>query len=242
MGWRHGRCSSIFSMSTMTMQTIDRRPDAQLDYGFQPMRNVAWYKRAQAWVTSRGNRRYDAMVADQKRALLAPLEGTVLEIGPGGGNSLAFLRRGVRWIGVEPNPFFHDRLRARGDRLGIDVDVRAAAAEALPAADGSIDAVVSSLVLCSVRDPEAALREVRRVLRPGGRFVFIEHVAAPHGTGLRFVQRALRPVWRAFSDGCHPDRETGHVIEAAGFADVDLNRFTVPIPIMGPHIAGVAVR
>ena len=146
----------------------------------------------------------------------------------------------MRWIGVEPNPFFHDRLRARGDRLGIDVDVRAATAEALPVADHSVDAVISSLVLCSVRDPAAALREVRRVLRPGGRFVFVEHVAAPHGTGLHVAQRALSPVWRALSDGCHPDRDTGRLIEAAGFAAVDLRRFRLPVPIMGPHIAGVA--
>jgi SAM-dependent methyltransferase len=228
-------------MSTTTMGTLQRHDhDEPLEYGFRPMQNARWYKRAQAWLLSRGNRRYEAMVAEEKRALLAPLSGTVLEIGPGGGNNLAFLRPDVRWIGVEPNPFFHDRLRARGERLGIDVDVRAATAEALPAADRSVDAVISSLVLCSVRDPEATLREVRRVLRPGGRFVFVEHVAAPHGSGLRVVQHALRPIWRALSDGCHPDRDTGRLIEAAGFSDVDLRRFRLPVPIMGPHIAGVA--
>ena len=231
-------------MSTMTIDKNghDHRaaPADRLDYGFALMRDARWYKRAQAWILSRGNRRYDAMVADEKRSLLSPLEGTVLEIGPGGGNNLPFLRPGVRWIGIEPNPFFHERLRARGERIGIAVDVRTGAAEALPAADHSVDAVVASLVLCSVRDPEAALREVRRVLRPGGRFAFIEHVAAPHGTALRGVQRALRPLWGALADGCHPDRDTGHLIEAAGFADVDLRRFKLPIPIVGPHIVGVA--
>ena len=223
------------------MGTLQRHDhDEPLEYGFRPMRNARWYKRLQAWLLSGTNRRYEALVADEKRALLQPLDGTVLEIGPGGGNNLAFLRRGVHWIGVEPNPFFHDRLRARGERLDIDVDVRAATAEALPVADQSVDAVISSLVLCSVRDPAATLREVRRVLRPGGRFVFIEHVAAPHGSGLRVAQHALRPIWRALSDGCNPDRDTGGLIEAAGFADVELRRFTLPVPIMGPHIAGVA--
>jgi SAM-dependent methyltransferase len=231
----------LFMMNTMAVRTIERRADGDpLDYGFRPLRNARWYKRAQAWMLSGTNRRYEVMVADEKRALLTPLAGTVLEIGPGGGNNLPFLRRDVRWIGVEPNPFFHERLRARGARLGIDVDVRGAIGEALPAADNSIDAVISTLVLCSVRDPEATLREIRRVLRPGGRFVFVEHVAAPHGTGLRIVQRALRPVWGALSDGCHPDRDTGRLIEAAGFADVDLRGFRLPVPIMGPHIAGVA--
>ena len=231
-------------MNAIAMQGIEGRPDDdRLEYGFRPMRNVRWYKRAQAWMLSGTNRRYEVMVAEEKRALLSRLAGTVLEIGPGGGNNLAFLStsaRGVRWIGVEPNPFFHDRLRARGERLRIDVDVRAATAEALPAADQSVDAVVSSLVLCSVRDPEATLREVRRVLRPGGRFVFVEHVAAAHGTGLRLAQRALRPIWRALSDDCHPDRDTGRLIQAAGFADVALREFRLPVPIMAPHIAGVA--
>jgi len=237
-------------MITMTIDESERRapraqpePGAPLDYGFGPLRSARWYKRLSAWALSRPNRRYDAMVAEEKRALLAPLSGTVLEIGPGGGGNLPFLsatRSDLHWIGIEPNPFFHDRLRARGERLGIDVDVRAATAEALPMPDRSIDAVISTLVLCSVRDPAAVLREVRRVLRPGGRFVFVEHVGAPHGTGLRFAQRALRPAWRAFSDGCHVDRDTGGLIEAAGFSAVDLRHFTLPVPIMGPHIAGVA--
>jgi len=228
-------------MTAMAIQTIQgHEGHAHLDYGFRPARNARWYKRLQAWALSRTNRHYDAMVADEKRALLSPLAGTVLEIGPGGGNNLPFLRRGVRWIGVEPNPFFHDRLRARGERLAIDVDVRAATAEELPVADQSVDAVISTLVLCSVRDPEAALREVRRVLKPGGRFVFMEHVAAPQGTALRRVQRALSPIWRALSDDCHPDRDTGRLIGAAGFADVDLRNIRLPVPIMSPHIVGVA--
>src|SRR5262245_30146377 len=133
-------------MSTVAMRSIHRhekQANLALDYGFRPLRNARWYKRAQAWMLSGTNRRHEGMVADEKRALLSSLAGTVLEIGPGGGNNLPFLRRGVRWIGAEPNPFFHDRLRARGERLGIDVHVRAAIAEALPAADHSVDAVIS---------------------------------------------------------------------------------------------------
>ena len=179
------------------MESIERRPrEAQLDYGFRPMRNARWYKRAQAWLLSGTNRRYEAMVAEEKLALLSPLAGTVLEIGPGGGGNLAFLSTcSAAGAGSASSPILSSmtRLRARGERLGIDVDVRAATAEALPVADHSVDAVISSLVLCSVRDPAAALREVRRVLRPGGRFVFVEHVAAPHGTGLHVAQRALQP-------------------------------------------------
>src|SRR6266498_4130462 len=123
--WRHARCNASFRMTTMTVQEIERRgrrgQGEPLDYGFGPMRNARWYKRLAAWALSGTNRRYDAMVAEEKTALLSPLSGTVLEIGPGGGNNLAFLRPHMRWIGIEPNPFFHDRLRARGQRLGIDV-------------------------------------------------------------------------------------------------------------------------
>jgi len=104
----------------------------------------------------------------------------------------------------------------------------------------SFDLVWCSETLEHIPDVADTLGEIRRVLRPGGRFVFVEHVAAPHGTGLRCAQRALGPMWRVFSDGCHPDRDTGRLIEAAGFANVDLTPFTLPVPIMGPHIAGVA--
>jgi ubiquinone/menaquinone biosynthesis C-methylase UbiE len=199
-----------------------------------------WYKRVQAWMAAQGSPRYERLVAGTKSALLSPLEGTVLEIGPGGGANLPFLRGDVRWIGVEPNPFAHPYLHDAADRLGLDAEVRLGTAERLPVSDRSVDAVIGSLVLCSVRDPAAALREVRRVLRPGGRYVFVEHVAAHHGRPLRFLQRLMRPVWRAMGDGCHPDRDTGALIAAAGFAGVVQRPFELPIPVVGPHVAGLA--
>jgi hypothetical protein len=80
------------------------------------------------------------------------------------------------------------------------------------------------------------------VLRPGGRFAFIEHVAAPHGTRTRRVQRWIRPVWRVLGDGCNPERETWVSIRKAGFAEVNLQHFRVPFPVIGPHIAGIATK
>lgn len=216
---------------------LDAEP---VEAGYAPLQHVTWYKRAQSWMLAHRSARYDALVAPHKLALLSRLAGTVVEIGPGAGANLAFFRSDVRWIGIEPNRFSHPMLRAEGARLGLSADVRLGTAERLPLPDRSVDAVVSTLVLCSVREPAAALREIRRVLRPGGRFVFIEHVAAARGTAARLAQRLIRPVWRAVADGCHPDRETAIVIADAGFTRVEQRRLVLPVPIVGPHLIGIA--
>lgn len=204
---------------------------------------MSWYKRLQVRLLATGCRRYDRSVESRKRALLGPLRGTVVEIGPGAGASLRFYAPDVRWIGIEPNPWAHAYLAREAARVGLrDATVRAGTAEALPLDDASVDAVVSTLVLCTVPDVARALAESRRVLRPGGRMVFVEHVAAPPGTRTRAAQRLVRPVWPLVADGCHPDRDTEAAIRAAGFGRVEVERFRAPVPIVGPHIAGIAWR
>jgi SAM-dependent methyltransferase len=203
---------------------------------------VSHYKRLHAWLLAKGSRRYDASVAPHKRRLLGELRGTVLEIGPGAGANVPFFAPGVRWVGVEPNRWAHPYLAAEATRAGLAAELREGTAESIPAPDASVDAVVSTLVLCSVRDVPRALAEVRRVLRPGGRFVFVEHVAAPPGTGARRVQRLVRPLWSALADGCRPDQETERAIREGGFARVEVERFRAPLPVIAPHIAGVAER
>jgi len=187
---------------------------------------------------------YERQVVDRKRALLGPLRGDVVEIGPGAGPNLAHFAEGVRWVGFEPNPYMHAYLRREAENRGAAVDVRYTAAEQLDLPDASADAVVSTLVLCSVDDLAATLRQILRVLRPGGKFVFIEHVAAPRGTRLRRWQDRIEPIWRVIGDGCHPNRETWAAIEKAGFADVKCEHFGVRlhVPLEAPHIAGVAVK
>lgn len=212
----------------------------ELEAGFGPLRGAGWYKRAQAWALSRQSARYEALVRGEKRALLGSLEGTVVEIGPGAGGNLEYLPPGVRWIGVEPNPYFEVHVRRRAERLGREVEIRAGTAERIPVEDGRADAVVSTLVLCSVRDPAAALREIRRVLRPGGRFVFVEHVAGRRRSATRVAQAILTPLWVALGDGCHLDRDTGSAIASAGFARVEIRRLDLPVPVLGPHVAGTA--
>ena len=210
--------------------------------GFTPLAGAAWYKRLHARLLACGSRRYTSAVEDHKRMLFGSLAGRVLEIGPGPGTNLPYFRGDAEWIGVEPNPFMLEYIERAARELGRTVDVRTGSAEYLPFPTASVDAVACSLVLCTVHDVAAALREVRRVLRPGGTFAFIEHVAAPRGTALRVTQRVARPVWRALADGCHPDRETGAAIQDAGFARVEMVHFRAPLPVVGPHVAGLAIR
>ena len=199
-------------------------------------------KRAQAWVMAHCGPRYERLVAERKRGLLAGLEGNILEIGPGTGPNLKYYSRNCHCIGVEPNLYMHPYLNKAAEDAKLYVELRRGLAERLPAADESMDAVVSTLVLCSVSEPAMVLREVLRVLKPGGRLIFIEHVAAPQGTWLRWVQRVVRPLWKGIADGCHPDRETGITIEEAGFARVSYEQFRLALGPVAPQIAGFAIR
>jgi ubiquinone/menaquinone biosynthesis C-methylase UbiE len=133
-------------------------------------------------------------------------------------------------------------LRREAQWLGMKVELREGTAETLPAGDSSADVVICTLVLCSVVDQRQALSEVLRVLKPGGRFLFIEHVAAEPGTSLRRWQRWIKPLWRKMGDGCEPDRETRAALERAGFAKLEVEEFAAPVPIFRPHIAGSAVK
>ena len=185
--------------------------------------------------------RYDALLADRKRDLLGSLKGTIVEIGPGTGTNFRYYPRGVRWIGVEPNPYMHPYLRRAGNAAGIEVVVRQNHAENMDLADGFADVVVTTAVLCSVHDQARTLQEIRRVLKPGGQFVFLEHVGAGRTTSLRKVQQFVRPFWGCIADGCDPVRDTGEAIIEAGFKPIQFESFTLPLGPLAPHIAGVAV-
>ncbi|MFB9236572.1 class I SAM-dependent methyltransferase [Plantactinospora siamensis] len=186
--------------------------------------------------------------AELRHRLLAGLAGRVLEVGAGSGSNFPHYPPTVTGVlAVEPEP----RLRAAAARAApaapVPVTVVDGVADALPAADGEYDAVVFSLVLCSVPDQTAALAEGRRALRPGGQVRFLEHVRAERPGGLRRVQRAVdATVWPLFCGGCHTSRDTIGAIEAAGFEVTALDRFRfpetqVPVPA-APHVLGTAVR
>jgi ubiquinone/menaquinone biosynthesis C-methylase UbiE len=176
----------------------------------------------------------------RRRRLLAGARGAVLEIGGGTGANLVHYRDVDRVTIAEPDPFMRSRIGPKLQDSRVPVDVSSAGAEALPFPDGSFDTVVSTLVLCTVPDQEAVLEEIRRVLRPGGRLLFIEHVRAA-GSMARWQDR-LEPLWRRLLGGCHPNRDTVAAIEGAGFEMETFESFYPPDPLSGltPHVQGSA--
>lgn len=200
---------------------------------------------------------YDRLTAGTEEAcfqqwrsdLLAGVSGDVLEVGAGTGNNLAHYRPAVtRLVVTDPEPAMLDRLRPKLDALHPDMPVEVAVASLvdLPFGDGEFDTVVSTLVLCSVPDQAEALAEVARVLRPGGRLVFMEHVAAEGRPDRLKWQRRIEPVWKRVAGNCHLTRHTAEAIAAAGFelAESDVTRESArkATPLVRPTVRGVARR
>jgi ubiquinone/menaquinone biosynthesis C-methylase UbiE len=178
--------------------------------------------------------------------LLAGLSGRVLEVGAGNGLNFAHYPATVtEVIAVEPEP--HLRALAETTAASAPVPIRVApgTADKLPAADGSVDAVVASLVLCSVPDQATALAELYRVLRPGGELRFLEHLRADT-PGMARAQRVADTIWPLLFGGCHTSRDTLTTITAAGFQLTRHRRFRLPDPgppaPASPHAIGVAHR
>jgi ubiquinone/menaquinone biosynthesis C-methylase UbiE len=180
-----------------------------------------------------------------RKGLLASARGRVLDVGCGTGANLAHYPRGegLEIVAVEPDRAMLDRARRRAGELGMTVDFREIGAYPLPFPAESFDTAVFTLCLCTIPDPAAALAEARRVLRPGGKILFLEHVRAKN-PGLAAWQDRLERPWMLIGGGCHPNRDTRSAIEAAGFqidwiAERDEQR--IPIPIVRPGIMGAAL-
>ncbi|WP_041661398.1 class I SAM-dependent methyltransferase [Acaryochloris marina] len=210
------------------------------------------YNRLLAWGMARANTvpeeniklnecQQFATMAQLKHWLFADLHGTVLELGPGAGINLSYYPPDINWIGIELNPFLHPYIRQEADRQGLSsINVFKGTAEQLPVADNSIDTVVSTYVLCSVTQLEECLSEIQRVLKPGGLFVFLEHVAAKPMTLERRIQEAVKPLWKTLLHNCHPNRETWKTLEKAGFEWVHYQHFRLSLPVVSPQIVGKA--
>jgi ubiquinone/menaquinone biosynthesis C-methylase UbiE len=182
--------------------------------------------------------------AGHRKRLLDGLAGQVVEIGAGdGGNFAHYPAEVTSVIAVEPEAYLRAKAEAQAFAAAVAVEVVNGTADNLPLTDGSVDAVVASLVLCSVPDQAVALAEAFRVLRPGGELRFYEHVAAEPDTRLDRLQRmADATIWSWFSGGCHVHRDTAAAIEAAGFTIETLDRFAFGPNPASPHILGIATK
>jgi SAM-dependent methyltransferase len=153
------------------------------------------------------------------RALVVPnASGHVLELGAGGGINASFYdpARVSSLTGIDPSPPLLDRANAAWANGALRADIRAGVAEDLPFGEGQFDTVVTTFTLCSVSDPAKALSEARRVLKPGGQLLFLEHGSAPDPGPQRW-QRRLEPLWKRMAGGCHLTRPVADAIDASGF-------------------------
>lgn len=184
----------------------------------------------------------EAGLREMRRQLLAGAGGRVLELGAGTGVNLDLYPDAVEdLVLVEPDPHMAKRMRARLAESARTATVVEASAERLPFEDDSFDTAVATLVLCTIPDPEAALAEAARVLKPGGQLLFVEHVRA-EDPGLARWQDRLEKPWRFLGDGCHCNRDTVATISASRFEIETIWRGRMPKapPIVSPLIRGSA--
>jgi ubiquinone/menaquinone biosynthesis C-methylase UbiE len=212
-------------------------PSSEQDAVHHP-RFARLYERFSVQADARGG-------AAHRDRLLSAIRGRVVEVGAGNGLNFAHYPDSVsEVVAVEPEPYLRERAEQEAANAPVAVRVVPGVADALPLEDGSFDAGVASLVLCTVPDQERALAELYRVIRPGGELRFYEHVRS-HGPLTGRVQQAADLIWPHVAGGCHMARDTASAIERAGFAIDSHERFgfrpswsSPPIP----HIIGIARR
>ncbi len=189
------------------------------------------------------------MHKDIKTDLYKEVNGSVLEIGPGTGANFPFLNNdNINWIGLEPNHEMHKFLFNAAKENNIDANILDCTTEDICLPDNSIDYVISSEVLCSVSDLKKSITEIKRVLKPNGKFLFLEHVIDKQNWARRIIQKLVPYTpWRYYSDGCHPARDIGKAIKECGFSNTSYTDYMqngkgIIISINRPHIFGCAIK
>ena len=198
---------------------------------------AAFYDRALKAVEEAGLR-------EVRREVLSAASGRTVDLGAGTGVNVELFGDAIdELVLVEPDPHMAVRLRRRVAASGAEAEIVEAPAERLPFEDASFDTAVFTLVLCTVPDPAAALAETARILRPGGRMLFVEHVRSEDPRQARWQDRLERP-WGLFANGCHPNRDTVALIEASALEleEVESGRLPKSFPIVRPMVRGAALR
>jgi ubiquinone/menaquinone biosynthesis C-methylase UbiE len=185
----------------------------------------------------------EAGLREMRREVVTQARGRVLELGAGTGLNLElYPHEGLDSLTVtEPDPHMFKQLRERASKVCAGADLVQAGAEDLPFADDSFDTAVVTLVLCTVPDQPATLREIKRVLKPGGQLLFLEHIRSNHRDLAKWQDRLEKP-WRFLGDGCHCNRDTEASISAAGFelSGIDHPKLPKAPAIVQPMAKGCA--
>jgi len=179
-----------------------------------------------------------------KRSLFKDHPDTIVEIGPGSGANMRYLRKGTNVVAIEPNIHMHSNLKKNANKYGVNLQIKTLEGEDIDLPSNSCEFVVSTLVLCTVSDPFQCINQIRRILKPSGEFIFMEHVRAKEGTILSWIQKLIHKPWHWFFEGCHTNRDTKALLVAAGFKSLsvkDYNLLSPFIPII-PQIRGKAIK
>ncbi len=173
-----------------------------------------------------------------RRDVVSQATGRVLELGVGVGTNWEHLPDGIEYVGIEPDPYMLDRARKHAAQLGRNFTLELVVAEDLPFEPASFDTILVTLTLCTVTDQALSLSEALRVLKPGGKLLFLEHVR-PEGRVKSRLFGAITPLWRRVGGGCHPNRRTLESIRAAGFEVAELRQLQMKgLPI----VVGTALK
>ncbi|WP_420320926.1 class I SAM-dependent methyltransferase [Flagellimonas sp.] len=186
----------------------------------------------------------DYLFGKSKRMLFKNHPKTVVEIGPGAGANMRYLKKGTKLIAIEPNIHMHKNLKKSARKYGINLEIKTIVGESIDLPDNSIDFVVCTLVMCTVSNPVKCIEQIKRILKPSGVFVFIEHVKAKENTLLEKIQNLTHKPWHWFFEGCNTNRDTKSLLESAGFSSLVLEEYSSYSPFVPiiPQIRGQATK
>ncbi len=186
----------------------------------------------------------DYLFGKTKRELFKNHPETVVEIGPGAGANMRYLRKGTKLIAIEPNIYMHSNLKKTADKYGIELEIKTVMGEHIDLPDNSYDFVVCTLVLCTVSNPVKCLDQIMRILKPKGTFAFIEHVEAKENSLLSSIQKVVHKPWHWFFEGCNTNRDTKTLLQLAGFNSLYMERYSLYSPFVPiiPQIRGRAIK
>jgi SAM-dependent methyltransferase len=186
-----------------------------------PVRTTGLRRRMFAGMWKSMDAAVDIQIAPAKDLVLSEARGPIVEIGAGHGSSFSRYPTGTRVTAFEPNTYMSERLANAAQEAGIELTHRTEDLREAQLPTGSVSTVVSVLTLCSVADRAGLVAEIHRVLRPSGRFIFVEHIAESADKRRRRFQRIIRPTWKALADGCDPCSPTDELIAKAGFSTLE---------------------